>query len=88
MIIKLTAEISYNTDLMFEKQTAECIAFVNDFIANNTPEYVWDETNRPSTARYSSKGWNIIKTSIWNTPSPSCGLEKEVLTVEEIGGQI
>ena len=82
MIIVLTDTINYDTDLKFSEQSEECISFVNNFIGTNEPIVNWDETNRPYQYVYKNTDWNIVKTEIWNTPAPSCGISEEVITVE------
>ena len=82
MIIALTDTINYDTSLTFNEQTPECILFVNEFMSSNQPTYNWDESNRPYQAVYKSDKWNVLKTSIWNTPAPSCGISEEIVTVE------
>ena len=81
MIIQLTNTIIYDTDLTFEKQTSECVEFVTEYIINNTPIFNYDNTNRPFEYIYRTNDWEIVNTQIWNTEPPSCGIEKEIISV-------
>ena len=82
-MLKLTNTISYYTDLSFENQTAECQEYINKFIQDNQPVFNWDKSNRPFEYVYLADSFEIVKTQVWNTPAPSCGIEKEVITVRE-----
>ena len=82
MIIALTDTINYDTDICFSGQTSDCVSFVNDYIITNESIVNWDDTNRPYQYVYSNTNWNIIKTEIWNTDPPSCGISEEIITVE------
>ena len=82
MIIALTDMIIYDTDICFSGQTSDCVSFVNNYMGTTESVVNLDDSNRPYQYVYKNKDWDIIKTEIWNTPAPSCGISEEVITVK------
>ena len=79
MIIKLTLSIFFDTSIPFEEQTEDCQLLINDIITDHpVSHYNFDKTNRPFECVRVFGDSEIVITSIWNTPSPSCGVEKEI----------
>jgi hypothetical protein len=77
--------IKYDTDLAFEVQEQATIDFINESIKATIDHYNIDDSNRPFEASWKlDEQTEIVKTSIWNTPAPSCGVEKEVLSMRGV----
>lgn len=84
MIIQLEDfDVVWDTTLTFDEQSEKCKTYLTQFMSSHPNIiYEWDETNRPNRGIYGSSLWQAVKTSIWNTPAPSCGISEEIITVE------
>ena len=77
--------IKYDTDLPIEGQVQETIDFIYESIKNSIDHYNIDDSNRPFEASWKlDEQTEIVKTFIWNTPAPSCGVEKEVISMRGV----
>ena len=77
--------IKYDTDLPIEGQVQETIDFIYESIKASIDHYNIDDSNRPFEAIWKlDEQTEIVKTYIWNTPAPSCGVEKEVLSIRGV----
>jgi hypothetical protein len=82
MIITI-GDINYNTDYTFEQQTTVTKLWINEQMSNITPTFIFDESNRPNLYIYTLNNlYHIEKELVWNTPAPSCGVEKEIITIK------
>src|ERR1035437_5427352 len=78
-------EIKYDTDLVFEAQEQATIDFINESIKASIDHYNIDDSNRPFEAAWKlDEQTEIVKTYVWNTPAPSCGVEKEVISMRGV----
>ena len=77
--------IKYDTDLPIEGQVQETIDFIYESIKNSIDHYNIDDSNRPFEASWKlDEQTEIVKTFIWNTPAPSCGVEKVVISMRGV----
>jgi hypothetical protein len=77
--------IKYDTELPFEEQEIQTIDFISNIMKTNISHYNWDVSNRPFEAIWVlDNQTEIVKTFIWNTTPPSCGVENEVISMRGI----
>jgi hypothetical protein len=84
MIIQLTPEIAYDTELVFEAQSDECKAFVADYKTKVQGVAIWDDSNRPTRTIWANITWQIVDTIQWLT-NYDWSVGGTITTVEEIG---